>query len=98
MWQKDSRRRRELPDDWSRIRKRVLARDRYLCAFCGAPATDVDHIVPGGDHSLGNLRSLCRTCHMRRTQLQAMDSRKLNGWTRPRKPVHRPKPKHPGYK
>ncbi|MBP2479114.1 5-methylcytosine-specific restriction endonuclease McrA [Crossiella equi] len=28
------------------------------------PSAEVDHIVPGDDHSDSNLRGLCRTCHL----------------------------------
>jgi 5-methylcytosine-specific restriction protein A len=42
------------------------------CAACGAPGTDVDHIrAHRGDEELrldpGNLRTLCRACHSRKT-------------------------------
>jgi HNH endonuclease len=57
--------------DWSevaaRLRPVVLARDEYKCQYCGA--TDdltLDHIIPrsrGGDSSLANLRTACRTCN-----------------------------------
>ncbi|WP_282203877.1 HNH endonuclease [Kitasatospora fiedleri] len=65
-----SNRRSELPRDWARIRRRILRRDRGACTNtfsdgrqCEQPATDVDHIVPGNDHSDTNLRSLCGWCH-----------------------------------
>jgi 5-methylcytosine-specific restriction endonuclease McrA len=38
----------------------VFARYGRVCVHCGAPATDVDHLVPiadGGDDSLANLSS-----------------------------------------
>ena len=37
-----------------------------------APAVLVDHIMPlsrGGDHSLGNLQSMCNVCHSIKTKL-----------------------------
>ncbi|MFD0276161.1 HNH endonuclease [Kitasatospora sp. NPDC127111] len=34
---------------------------------CSARATDVDHIVPGDDHSDDNLRSLCGWCHRQKS-------------------------------
>lgn len=67
MWAEKSRRRGELPSDWSVIRRRVIARDGGLCVLCGAPGRDVDHIDRLGGHELSNLRLLCRSCHMRRT-------------------------------
>ncbi|MFB8351005.1 HNH endonuclease [Streptomyces niveus] len=68
-WQGSDRRSR-LPADWQKIRLRVLRRDGGQCttlteagARCDSSATDVDHIRPGDDHSLGNLRSLCSYHH-----------------------------------
>jgi 5-methylcytosine-specific restriction enzyme A len=65
-----SDRRSRLPKDWPRIRNRVLKRDGKRCTHinddgvrCPDPATDVDHIVPGDDHSESNLRSLCEWHH-----------------------------------
>lgn len=41
-----------------------------LCAFCGALATEVDHVIPlrrgGADHA-GNWQALCHACHSRKT-------------------------------
>lgn len=68
-WQNSSRRDR-LPSNWPQIRKRILRRDGKVCQWrledggkCLAPATDVDHIRAGDDHSDGNLRSLCYDHH-----------------------------------
>ncbi|PYC75204.1 HNH endonuclease [Micromonospora arborensis] len=69
-----SNRAQRLPANWSSIRKRVLARDGHACQFvwrnergrmeqCGKPATEVDHINPGDDHSMDNLRAACTACH-----------------------------------
>lgn len=63
---------------WRRRRPWILARDGYRCrvpdftadgSSCGAPATEVDHIVPeslGGDDSDGNLRAACKPCNAKR--------------------------------
>lgn len=56
---------------WTKLRLVVLRRDKHLCQSCldqgrVTPATDVDHIkrkADGGTDDLGNLQSLCRTCH-----------------------------------
>jgi 5-methylcytosine-specific restriction endonuclease McrA len=68
-----SRRSRPLPPGWTATRLRILARDGYTCP-CGAPATDVDHVVgaaEGGSEEDANLRALCRACHLAKTQKSA---------------------------
>ena len=48
------------------FRAEALERDGHACVNCGAPATEVHHIVPrarGGRDVLGNLASLCDECH-----------------------------------
>jgi 5-methylcytosine-specific restriction endonuclease McrA len=57
-----------------RVRWRVLKRDRFSCAACGAsPAKDqavelhVDHVFPwskGGETTLENLQALCQRCNL----------------------------------
>ena len=47
-------------------RKAVFARDGGRCAYCDAPATSVDHVVPrsrGGQHSWDNVVSACGRCN-----------------------------------
>ncbi|MEV4492712.1 HNH endonuclease [Micromonospora coxensis] len=72
-WEGSTRRER-LPKNWPALRARVLKRDGYVCQFvwrnergrmeqCGKPATEVDHIRPGDDHSMENLRAACHACH-----------------------------------
>jgi DEAD/DEAH box helicase domain-containing protein len=67
--------------DWTRIRDRVRARDKYQCQVCGAPETDrqhdVHHKIPfrtfvrdgspdlSQANRLENLTTLCRTCHQK---------------------------------
>jgi 5-methylcytosine-specific restriction protein A len=72
-WQGSDRRSR-LPADWPKIRLRVLRRDGGQCTAlteagerCDSTATDVDHIRPGDDHSMGNLRSLCSWHHRQKS-------------------------------
>lgn len=69
-----SDRRSRLPKDWPRIRNRVLKRDGHRCTHtdyrgvrCPEIATDVDHIIPGDDHSEANLRSLCEWHHKKKS-------------------------------
>lgn len=77
-----SNRRSELPPNWAIIRQRVIRRDGGVCQsvldegrICGAPGTDVDHIIPGADHSLSNLQLLCAWCHKRKTQAESASAR-----------------------
>lgn len=64
--------------DWPESRRRALERDGYRCQLryadiCIGRASQVDHIVQpeaGGTNDLGNLRSVCRPCHARRTGRQ----------------------------
>ena len=52
---------------WSR--PGVLARDRHRCAYCGAEATTVDHVLPrsrGGANSWLNTVAACGRCNGRK--------------------------------
>jgi 5-methylcytosine-specific restriction protein A len=56
---------------WQKLRLMVLA-ERPVCEAhgCGQLATDVDHIIAkakGGTDDRDNLRSLCHSCHSRKT-------------------------------
>jgi 5-methylcytosine-specific restriction endonuclease McrA len=68
-------RRQRLPEDWElNYRLPVLSRDRWLCQIngpgCTRPATDVDHIKRGDDHSRQNLRAVCPTCHGKKSSAE----------------------------
>jgi len=61
---------------WQAVRKRALIRDGFTCRFCGARATEVDHIkelTPDNitdrkvSLNLDNLQSLCHDCHTIKT-------------------------------
>ena len=61
---------------WNKARKIFLA-SHPLCAVCGAPATDVDHIIPHkGNKNLfwdqSNWQALCHSCHSRKTAREDM--------------------------
>lgn len=57
---------------WHKLRLLALARDRYTCRECGCVvdgSNPIDHVVPleaGGEHTLANIRTLCRDCHERK--------------------------------
>jgi hypothetical protein len=61
---------------WRAVRQQALARDGNRCQECGkAGKLDVDHIVPWKQaghlwYELSNLRSLCRSCHIKKTYRQ----------------------------
>ena len=60
-----SRQTRGYDATYDRARKLVLAQSPH-CARCGAPATEVHHVVPlsrGGTNDVTNLVPLCRACH-----------------------------------
>jgi 5-methylcytosine-specific restriction endonuclease McrA len=47
-------------------RRGVFLRDGGRCAYCDAPATSLDHVVPrsrGGAHAWDNVVSCCRRCN-----------------------------------
>jgi 5-methylcytosine-specific restriction endonuclease McrA len=50
-------------------RRAVFVRDGHRCQYCGAPAENIDHIVPrskGGPHSWDNVVAACRRCNARK--------------------------------
>jgi 5-methylcytosine-specific restriction endonuclease McrA len=55
-------------DEWKTTRKRIFARDGYICTYCGAGSRNLecDHIVPvsrGGLNDDDNLTTSCRSCN-----------------------------------
>ncbi|HET9909819.1 MAG TPA: DEAD/DEAH box helicase [Anaerolineales bacterium] len=71
--------------EWTRIRDRVRARDKYTCQVCGTPETtrqhDVHHKVPfraftslAEANRLDNLTTLCPSCHHKAEQNVRMRS------------------------
>jgi 5-methylcytosine-specific restriction endonuclease McrA len=61
-WQGSTRRER-LPNQWHNIRKAILKRDKNVCYVCGKFGNEVDHIIPGDNHSNDNLATICTKCH-----------------------------------
>lgn len=60
-------------------RKGVLARDGHRCAYCGAPATSLDHVIPrsrGGPHSWDNVVAACARCNHTKADRSVADM----GW------------------
>ena len=53
----------------ARLRRMALDRDDLRCTICGSPTNlEIHHIRPlsegGSALALGNVRTLCRTCHI----------------------------------
>jgi 5-methylcytosine-specific restriction endonuclease McrA len=47
-------------------RRAVFARDDHTCQYCGAPAENIDHVIPrsrGGTHVWENVVAACRPCN-----------------------------------
>lgn len=50
-------------------RRAVFARDDWRCQYCGAPAENLDHVIPrsrGGLHVWENVVASCRRCNARK--------------------------------
>lgn len=93
-----SDRRQELPPDWAKRVARVKDRDGNRCTWrlpsgarCPRRGTDVDHRVPGDDHSLRNLQLLCSHHHKKKTGLEAIMGRRKRRAGRQKR-----QEKHPG--
>ncbi|TNM50187.1 HNH endonuclease [Nocardioides albidus] len=55
------------PAAYSRVN--VLRRDRHRCAYCGSPATTIDHVLPqsrGGGWTWLNTVAACGACNGRK--------------------------------
>lgn len=79
-----SRRSTPLPRNWATLRRAVIRRDGGRCVWVEDDGTrcaetgsgpggglEVDHLGSADDHSLANLRTLCKWHHARRTARQA---------------------------
>jgi 5-methylcytosine-specific restriction endonuclease McrA len=91
-----SRRSERLPSNWeSEIQPKVLARDKNKCQLawpgCLVEATEVDHKIPGDDHSYKNLQAVCERCHARKSAREGNQAKaKLKALR------SRPSERHPG--
>jgi 5-methylcytosine-specific restriction endonuclease McrA len=58
-------------------RRLVLERDNHRCAYCGASASTIDHVVPlclGGQTSFRNCVACCRSCNSKKSSIPLKDS------------------------
>lgn len=74
-------------------RHSVLARDNYMCQYCGSTRElTIDHVQPrwsGGPHTWENLVACCRKCNLRKADKTPQQAgMKLK--TTPRKPSYVP--------
>ena len=63
---------------WRRLKQQVHERDQWICCRCGRITMDLecDHIVnkaQGGTDDLDNLQSLCKVCHLEKTQQESRE-------------------------
>lgn len=61
-------------------RAALMHRDRYRCAYCGARAETIDHVVPrsrGGEHCWENCVACCSRCNHRKADRLLTEL----GWT-----------------
>ena len=60
---------------WRRLRRRILARDGWVCQACGKllGMAQVDHVQPvmkgGKSFDPANLQVLCVSCHVAKTRI-----------------------------
>ena len=110
-WETSDRKSR-LPSDWLKRRSEVFKIHGRRCYIfedgrqCTNEAEDIDHVIPGDDDSLENLRPICRRCHRAKSSSegwQALNKKKKEareraekrfGWAEER-PVPATPYKHP---
>ncbi|MFM7719334.1 MAG: HNH endonuclease [Actinomycetota bacterium] len=57
-------------------RRAVFARDGWVCQYCGAPAENLDHVIPrskGGLHVWENVVAACRRCNAKKENRRLED-------------------------
>lgn len=66
----------------NKLRSFIFSRSGGKCVYCGAKATEIDHVVPkssGGSNSTYNLVAACRACNQKKSNLSLKDFGKLVG-------------------
>lgn len=66
----------------NKLRSFIFNRSNNKCVYCGAKATEIDHVVPranGGTDSTYNLVASCRVCNQMKSNLSLKDFGKLVG-------------------
>ena len=65
-----------------KLRSFIFSRSNGKCVYCGAKATEIDHVIPrasGGTNSTYNLVASCRTCNQIKSNLTLKEFGKLVG-------------------
>ena len=65
-----------------KLRSFIFSRSDGKCVYCGAKATEIDHVIPrsnGGSNSTYNLVASCRSCNQIKSNLSLKDFGKLVG-------------------
>ena len=65
-----------------KLRSFIFSRSNGKCVYCGAKATDIDHVIPranGGTDSTYNLVASCRACNQMKSNLNLKAFGKLVG-------------------
>lgn len=65
-----------------KLRSFIFSRSGGKCVYCGAKATEIDHVVPkssGGSNSTYNLVAACRACNEKKSNLSLKEFGKLVG-------------------
>lgn len=88
-----SQRVHRLPMNWPAIRHAVFATYGTTCHLCGLSGADtVDHVEPGDDHSLANLRPAHENpCHRQKSAQEGVQARAAR-----RESLKHPTERHPG--
>lgn len=92
-----SDRKARLPSNWGSLREEVLQRCGRRCEVlkkdgsrCRDRATEVDHVIPGDDHRLSNLRGICAWHHARKSAAEGVAARAAARATLTRAPERHP--------
>ena len=65
-----------------KLRSFIFSRSNGKCVYCGAKATEIDHVIPrsnGGTNSTYNLVATCRSCNEKKSNLTLKAFGKLVG-------------------
>lgn len=86
---------RNLPPNWSTLRRQRFTLDRWTCVDCGhhdptGATLECDHIGHRDDHRIEQLRTRCKPCHARRTTTQRQAA--IDAMPKAKRPIGR----HPG--